>query len=156
MKQPQGDKRTETLAKAKEEVKKEEPVKVEEPVKQERFQVGDKVQAAFKMRDGTEKMYSGVIKKLNPKTYHVLWEDGALVTDMKHDEMEKYVEEPKKEKPVDADIKEGDKVKGEFKTSSGSKKWYEGTVEKITPKRYWVLWSDGAKLLMKKDEVVKI
>lgn len=84
---------------------------------------------------------------------------------MKHDEMEPFVEpkneEPKNEEQIKAEekkdepIKENDRVKSEFKKSDGTKAWYQGTVQKVNPKTYWVLWDDGKRYLMKKNEVFK-
>jgi len=160
---PKDEKRTDTLAKKKEEPKVAEP---QDPVVLENvnpeFKVGDRVKAPFKVK-GVEVYFEGTIKKKNPKTLSILWSDGQTIN-MNPDELEP-VEEPEKmeepklepkaeEKPTE--IQEGDKVKGEFKKSDGTKQWYEGVVQKVNPKTYWVLWSDGARLLMKKSEVFKI
>lgn len=166
--QPKDEKRTDTLKKEEieesvvetpvEKPKIEGPIveekKTEEPVKEERYKVNDAVQAPFKMKDGKEKMYRGTVTKVNPKTYAVKWEDGLTIKDMKHDEIEPFIEP--KEVKNDTEIKEGDRVKAEFKKSDGTKSWYYGTVEKVNPKTYWVLWDDNQKLLMKKHEVEKV
>ncbi len=162
--QPADEKRIDTLAKKEEMAK--EPEISEAEKKAERFKLNDAVQAPFKTKDGTEKMYRGVVTKVNPKTYSVEWEDGVTIKDMKHDEMEPFVEpkneEPKNEEPIkveekkDEPIKENDRVKSEFKKSDGTKAWYQGTVQKVNPKTYWVLWDDGKRYLMKKNEVFKL
>ncbi len=50
-------------------------------------------------------------------------------------------------------IKVEDRVKAEFILTGGKRKWYEGTVKKITEKCYRILFDDGETCLVKKEDV---
>jgi hypothetical protein len=92
----------------------------------------------------------GEIKPQPQPEEPALWSDGEVLN-MRPDELEKVTEEKKTEHPIQVK----DRVKAEFKYH-GELKYYQGTVLKVNPKTFSVLFDDGQKLLMKKHEVQKV
>jgi hypothetical protein len=140
------------------------------PVKEKRVDdnnkivVNDRVSSIFNMPDKSQQVFEGVILKVNPKTYDVLFDDGDKLRLKKNevkliDDVKNVKEKPKETKKNDDYIiyQNGDKVKALF-NNEGVEEYYFGSVVKYLPKtqRYKVLFEDGDLLYMRENELVKL
>jgi hypothetical protein len=128
-----------------------------------KIEVGSRITSIFNMPDGSKQSFEGVVKKVNPKTYDVLFDDGDNLR-MKKEEVKLISDVVAKEKPVEINSKKNyniyqikDRVKAVF-LSDGVETEYYGNVVKYLPKsgNYKIEFDDGDVQYMRENELVKI